>query len=62
MSPRLIETAIQAILESGARSESEHRLLARLCAVRDALCARPDCTTLCNAECRQTRRQNKLRF
>lgn len=62
MSPTLIENAIHAILAAGSLSDGERRLLDRLRAVRDTLCARPDCTTLCNAECRQTRRQNKLRF
>ncbi|HEY0837014.1 MAG TPA: hypothetical protein VGE72_24095 [Azospirillum sp.] len=62
MSPTLIENAIRAILVSGPSSDGERRLLERLRAVRDALCARPDCTMLCNAECRQTRRATKLRF
>jgi hypothetical protein len=52
----LIDDAIQAILASGPLSEGERRLLERLRAVRDALCARPDCAALCAAECRKARR------
>lgn len=56
MSPKLIDAAIQTILASRSLSEAERRLLERLRAVRDALCARPDCTLLCAADCRRTRR------